>query len=73
LGFYLYEKRLKNRDSVLCQVKVFPLEVRKQLKRWPEREQRDLRWFTPSDAADAVTEPGLAAIIRSAFKREPTA
>ncbi|WP_204320697.1 hypothetical protein, partial [Klebsiella pneumoniae] len=47
LGFYRYEKRLKNRDSVLCQVKVFPLEVRKQLKRWPEREQRDLRWFTP--------------------------
>ena len=33
LGFYLYDKSLKNRDSVLCQVKVFPLEVRKQLKR----------------------------------------
>lgn len=70
LGFYLYEKRLKSRDSVLCQVKVFPLEVRKQLKSFPERSEREKRWFTPSDAAEAVSEPGLAAIIRGAFKRE---
>ncbi|WP_375455820.1 NUDIX hydrolase [uncultured Methylobacterium sp.] len=75
LGFYLYEKRLKNRDSVLCQVKVFPLEVRKQRKTWPEQHQREQRWFTPSEAAEAVTEPGLSAIIRAALKRDgrPTA
>ncbi len=71
LGFYLYDKRLKNRDSVLCQVKVFPLEVRKQLKIWPERDQREGRWFLPSDAADAVIEAGLAAIIRAAANRDP--
>ncbi|MGU3537357.1 NUDIX hydrolase [Methylobacterium sp. A54F] len=70
LGFYLYEKRLKNRDAVLCQVKVFPLEVRKQLKHWPEQHEREIRWFTPSEAADAVIEPGLAAIIRAALKRD---
>lgn len=69
LGFYLYEKRLKNRGSVLCQVKVFPLEVRKQLSRWPEQHQRELRWFSPADAAEAVNEPGLAAIIRATLKR----
>lgn len=71
LGFYLYEKRLKNRDSVLCQVKVFPLEVRKQLKNWPERDEREDRWFTPSEAAEAVAEAGLAGIIRAACKRDP--
>ncbi|GJE18284.1 NUDIX hydrolase [Methylobacterium marchantiae] len=70
LGFYLYEKRLKSRDFVLCQVKVFPLEVRKQLKHWPERDEREDRWFSPSDAAEAVTESGLAGIIRAAFKKE---
>lgn len=70
LGFYLYEKRLKSRDAVHCQVKVFPLEVRKQLKHWPEQHERDDRWFTPSDAAEAVAEAGLAAIIRSACKRD---
>ena len=37
LGFYLYEKRLKSRDSVLCQVKVFPLEVRKHSRLGPSR------------------------------------
>jgi 8-oxo-dGTP pyrophosphatase MutT (NUDIX family) len=70
LGFYLYDKRLKNRVSVLCQVKVFPLEVRKQLKRWPEQHERENRWFTPSEAAEAVAEAGLAGIIRAALKRE---
>ncbi len=70
LGFYLYEKRLKNRDSVLCQVKVFPLEVRKQLNRWPEQHQRELRWFAPAEAAEAVSEPGLSAIIRATLKRD---
>lgn len=68
IGHYLYQKRLKNLDAVLCQVKVFPLEVRKQLKHFPEENQRDLRWFSPADAAEAVSEPGLAALIRTACR-----
>lgn len=71
LGFYLYGKRLKSRDSVLCQVKVFPLDVRKQLTVWPEKGQREGRWFLPSEAAEAVNEAGLSAIIRTAAKRDP--
>jgi len=69
LGYYLYEKRLKNLEAVTCQVKVFPLRVRKQLKHFPEEHQRELRWFTPAEAAEAVTEPGLAAIIRAVLQR----
>jgi 8-oxo-dGTP pyrophosphatase MutT (NUDIX family) len=68
LGHYLYQKRLKNLDAVLCQVKVFPLKVRKQLKHFPEEHQRELRWFTPAEAAEAVSEPGLAALIRAACR-----
>jgi 8-oxo-dGTP pyrophosphatase MutT (NUDIX family) len=68
IGLYLYQKRLRNLDTVLCQVKVFPLEVRKQLKHFPEARQRELRWFTPSEAAEAVSEPGLAALIRAAAR-----
>lgn len=71
LGFYLYEKRLKNRDAVLCQVTVFPLEVRKQLKKFPERGQREAQWFSPSEAADMVIEAGLAGLIRAAGNRDP--
>lgn len=68
IGHYLYQKRLKNLDAVQCQVKVFPLKVRKQLERFPEENQRDLRWFTPAEAAEAVSEPGLAALIRAACR-----
>ncbi|GJE56257.1 MULTISPECIES: NUDIX hydrolase [Methylobacterium] len=72
LGFYLYDKRLKSRDSVLCQVKVFPLEVRKQLKAWPEKHQREGHWFSPSEAAELVAEAGLSGIIRAACKKDPS-
>ena len=71
LGYYLYEKRLKNFDAVICQVKVFPLRVRKQLKQFPEQHQRELRWFTAAQAAEAVAEPGLAAIIRAVSGHDP--
>ena len=66
LGSYFYQKRLKSRDTVLCQVQVFRLEVRKQLKTWPEQHERECRWFSVPEAAEAVTEAGLAALIRAA-------
>lgn len=66
LGSYFYNKRLKSRDTVLCQVQVFRLEVRKQLKTWPEQHERECRWFSVQEAAEAVTEAGLAALIRAA-------
>ena len=47
---------------------MFPLEVRKKLKPFPEARQSELRWFTPSDAAEAVAEPGLAALLRAASR-----
>lgn len=64
-GSYFYHKRLKSRDAVLCQVQVFRLDVRRQLKDWPERAEREGHWFSVQEAADAVTEAGLAALIRA--------
>jgi 8-oxo-dGTP pyrophosphatase MutT (NUDIX family) len=64
IGCYLYDKRLKNRDVVGCAVEVFPFAVRKRLKRWPEKGERDSRWFTIEEAAEAVVETGLSALIR---------
>jgi hypothetical protein len=40
--------------------------VRKQLKTWPEQAERECRWFSVPEAAEAVTEAGLAALIRAA-------
>ena len=68
IGSYSYKKRLKNGAVVACEVQVFPLEVKSQQKRWPEKGERELRWFSPTDAAKAVQEPVLRHIIR-AFPR----
>lgn len=65
LGSYTYDKTLKNRTSVTCLVQVYPFRVRRRLKRWPEKKQRDSRWFTPEEAAAAVRETGLREIVRA--------
>ena len=51
--------------SILIEVDVFPLEVTQQLERWPEMEQRERRWLPVKDAARAVRESELQAIINS--------
>src|SRR6266702_2781402 len=40
IGSFSYEKRLKNGGAVVCKVRVFPLEVRRQNKQWPEKQER---------------------------------
>lgn len=64
IGTYRYDKRLKNGIETRCKVEVFPLEVTTQRKRWREKGQRKLRWFTLRDAAKAVQEPGLRKLLR---------
>lgn len=63
LGSFTYEKRLKSRDYVSCEVEVFAMEVTKEAKRWPERDERERRWFEPEAAARRVEEEELAEII----------
>jgi hypothetical protein len=45
-------------------VEVFALEVVKQLKKWPEQDERHFEWMSPTDAALAVHEPGLATMFQ---------
>ena len=68
IGSYSYKKRLKSGAVVACEVQVFRLEVKSQQKISPEKGERELRWFSPTDAAKAVQEPVLQHIIR-AFPR----
>ncbi len=70
LGYYHYEKRLKNGAAVPCLVQVFPMNVRKRLDRFPEVLEREARWFSIPEAAEAVLEPGLSAIIRAVGNRD---
>ena len=64
VGSYHYNKRLKAGTTVTCEVELFPLEVRKQEETWPEKDQRDQRWFGLDDAAAAVVEPELGDLLR---------
>ena len=63
VGSFSYEKRLKRGAVVVCDVRVFPLEVRHQSKRWPEKQERVIRWLSASQAAEKVEEPMLRRII----------
>ena len=70
IGHYLYQKRLKNLDAVLCQVKVFPLEGAQAAQALSRGSTSgSCAGSPPSEAAEAVSEPGLAAIIRAACRR----
>ena len=64
IGRYEAWKRLTD-HFVLCTVKVYPLEVREQRKKWREQTERRAVWFKAQDAADLVDEPGLRTIIRA--------
>ncbi len=63
IGTYRYDKRRKS-GIVPCRVEVFPLHVRAELDEWPERLEREGRWFNQEAAAEAVREPELKDLIR---------
>ncbi len=63
VGFYHYFKVLKNGISVPCKVDVFALRVTRQRKTWPEKDVREVRWYSFKDAVAAVGEPDLRRLI----------
>lgn len=66
IGLYGYIKvDERNGQSLPCVVNVFPLEVKALAKDFPERKQRQRRWFSPKQAAKRVAEPELQQILRN--------
>lgn len=63
IGSYDYLKRVPRDRVVHCSVRVFPLRVERLLDDWPERRQRQRRWFGPAEAALAVEEGGLVTLL----------
>ena len=57
IGAFYYYKPLKTGTEARCKVEVFPLEVKSQRKRWPEKGERKTRWFDLAKAVKAVQEP----------------
>jgi 8-oxo-dGTP pyrophosphatase MutT (NUDIX family) len=69
IGSFSYDKRLASGQTVPCEVQVFPLQVKRCWKKWPEKGQREISWFSPNAAADAVREPLLGSLIRNYFNK----
>jgi len=63
IGTYQYRKQRRNGTSRPATVDIFPFSVTTQLDEWPEKDERELRWFSPIDAAAAVDEPELGEIL----------
>jgi hypothetical protein len=52
---------------------VFLLRVARQIDDWPEKAQRETRWFDPAEAADLVHESDLADLMRRFASAPPMA
>jgi len=72
LGIFRFQKTLEGAPNILCEVKVFALNVKTQVGHWPEAAQREWRWFEPNDALAAVNDAELHFLIgRFAKKMSP--
>jgi 8-oxo-dGTP pyrophosphatase MutT (NUDIX family) len=74
IGLFAYNKILDgNGIQVKCEVRVFPLLVRRQSETWPEIEQRVVQWVAPDKALTLVKDPTLRALVAAFIKRAPVA
>ncbi|MDB5405657.1 MAG: hypothetical protein JWL84_569 [Rhodospirillales bacterium] len=48
---------------------MFPLLVKRQLKTWPEKSEREIRWLASREAIALVGDEGLRALIESFTKK----
>lgn len=63
IGHFHYDKKLRSGLVVTCRVEVYPLKVEKLISDFPEKDERDLSWFSPAEAAELVNEPELKQLI----------
>jgi 8-oxo-dGTP pyrophosphatase MutT (NUDIX family) len=64
LGHYVYEKRMGDRVTCCpCDVQVFPVLVKTQLKNWPESRQRKVQLFPVLKAAAVIDDDDLRKLV----------
>ena len=63
IGSFRHSKR-QGKRKVIYSVKLFPFEVKKQRRRWPERKQRRAIWLPASEAARRVHRTELRRLIK---------
>ncbi|MBS8229152.1 NUDIX domain-containing protein [Vannielia litorea] len=63
LGVYSYSKLSGPRKGLPCLVAVYPMQVTRLRRKYPECKQRKRKWFSLKKAAAKVSEPELRAIL----------
>ena len=70
VGVFTYDKLLDEHGiQVNCEVKVYPLLVKRQSEVWPEIDQRLVQWFEPSKAVSLIREKELRTLVAKFAKR----
>ncbi len=64
LGFFSYNKGMDKSADLSCLVAVFPLEVRKLSKKFPEAGMRKRKWVSVRKAVAKLDDRGLKSIVR---------
>jgi 8-oxo-dGTP pyrophosphatase MutT (NUDIX family) len=62
IGRYRYRKNDRPKLGTIT-VQVFLMSVKRQLREWPERSEREARWVRPRRAATMVEERELALLL----------
>ena len=74
IGFFAYDKlRDEAGGTTMCEVKVYPLLVKRQSHVWPESHQRTTQWVEPSRAIAMIKEADLKKIVAAFTKRAAAA
>jgi 8-oxo-dGTP pyrophosphatase MutT (NUDIX family) len=70
VGLFNYGKLLEDDGiEVNCEVKVFPLLVKRQSETWPEFEERLVQWVEPVKAVSMIEEAELKKLVTMFAKR----
>lgn len=64
IGTFEYKKRFDGGAEATCRTQVYPVEVGKLARDFPEREERRRKWVSPARAAEMVDEPELQDMLR---------
>ena len=74
IGFFAYDKLVDEAGgTTTCEVKIYPLLVKRQSHVWPESHQRTTQWVEPSRAIAMIKEAGLKKIVATFAKRAAAA
>lgn len=64
IGIFSYAKTITAGQTLPCMVMAYPMHVKTLAQDYPEKGQRQRKWFSRKKAARRVDEPELAQLLR---------